>query len=65
MVAEVIWLKTKKEDWLKIARTIAKGFIIVFAVGAATGTASEFGLVLLWLLVDISISLCMLRFLPF
>ncbi len=48
VVSEIIWLKTKKEDWLKIARTIAKGFIIVFAVGAATGTASEFGLVLLW-----------------
>ncbi|AGK60293.1 cytochrome bd-I ubiquinol oxidase subunit 1 apoprotein [Archaeoglobus sulfaticallidus PM70-1] len=48
VVAEVIWLKTKKEEWAKISRTIAKGFIIVFAVGAAMGTASEFGLVLLW-----------------
>ena len=48
VIAEVIWLKTKKEVWLKIARTIAKGFIILFAVGAAMGTASEFGLVLLW-----------------
>jgi len=33
VVAEVIWLKTKKEDWLKIARTIAKGFIIVLRLG--------------------------------
>jgi cytochrome d ubiquinol oxidase subunit I len=48
VVAEVLWLKTKKEDWLRIARTTAKAFIIVFAVGAAMGTASEFGLVLLW-----------------
>lgn len=48
VVAEVLWIKTKKEDWLKISRTLAKGFIIFFAVGAAMGTASEFGLVLLW-----------------
>ena len=48
VVAEVLWIKTKKEDWLKISRTLAKEFIILFAVGAAMGTASEFGLVLLW-----------------
>jgi len=48
VIAEIIWIKTKDERWLKIARTLAKGFIMVFAVGAAMGTASEFGLVLLW-----------------
>ncbi len=48
VVAEVLWIKTKKENWLKISRTLAKGFIIFFAVGAAMGTVSEFGLVLLW-----------------
>jgi cytochrome d ubiquinol oxidase subunit I len=48
VVAEVIWLKTREGEWFRIAKTIAKGFIIVFAVGAATGTASEFGLVLIW-----------------
>ena len=47
-VAELLYLKTGDQKWLKIAKTIVKGFIIVFAVGAATGTASEFGLVLLW-----------------
>ncbi len=47
-IAELIYLKTGKEKWLKIAKTLVKGFVIVFAVGAATGTASEFGLVLLW-----------------
>ncbi len=47
-IAELIYLKTGKEKWLRIAKTLAKGFVIVFAVGAATGTASEFGLVLLW-----------------
>ncbi len=47
-IAELLYLKTGKEKWLRIAKTFAKGFVIVFAVGAATGTASEFGLVLLW-----------------
>jgi len=48
VVAEIVWLKTKNEDWLKISRTIAKSFVIIFAVGAAMGTVAEFGLVLLW-----------------
>ncbi|WP_457548621.1 cytochrome ubiquinol oxidase subunit I [Archaeoglobus sp.] len=48
VVSEIIWLKTKDERWLKVSRTLAKGFVMVFAVGAAMGTASEFGLVLLW-----------------
>ncbi len=48
VIAEIVWLKTKDEKWLKISKTIAKGFIMVFAVGAAMGTAAEFGLVLLW-----------------
>ncbi len=48
VVAEIIWLKTRDERWLKVSRTLAKGFVIVFAVGAGMGTASEFGLVLLW-----------------
>ncbi len=47
-VANAIWHKTGKEEWLKVSRTLAKAFVIVFAVGAASGTASEFGLVLLW-----------------
>ncbi len=48
VIAEAIWLRTKNEDWIKIAKTIAKGFTIAFAVGAAMGTAAEFGLILLW-----------------
>ena len=48
VIAEAIWLKTKNEQWKRLSRTLAKGFVMVFAVGAATGTASEFGLVLLW-----------------
>lgn len=48
VIAEAIWLKTKNDAWFKIARTVAKSFVIVFAVGAAMGTVAEFGLVLLW-----------------
>ena len=44
----LIYLKTGDKKWEKLAYTTFKGFVIVFAVGAATGTASEFGLVLLW-----------------
>ncbi len=48
VVAEALWLRSGDEDWKRLSRTLAKGFVAVFAVGAATGTASEFGLVLLW-----------------
>ncbi len=48
VIAEILWLKTKDERWLKVAKTLAKGFVMVFAVGAAMGTAAEFGLILLW-----------------
>lgn len=47
-IALLFYLRTKDETWKRIARTLTKGFIIVFAVGAATGTLVEFGLVLLW-----------------
>ncbi len=48
VIAEILWLKTRDERWLRIAKTLAKGFVMVFAVGAAMGTAAEFGLILLW-----------------
>jgi cytochrome d ubiquinol oxidase subunit I len=47
-IALLLYMRSKDIVWKKLAWTLAKGFIIVFAVGAATGTASEFGLVLLW-----------------
>ncbi len=47
-IVYLIYLKTGDEKWEHLAKTMFKGFVIVFAVGAATGTASEFGLVLLW-----------------
>ncbi|MCE4601788.1 MAG: cytochrome ubiquinol oxidase subunit I [Desulfurococcales archaeon] len=47
-IAQLIYLKTRDSFWLGLARTLVKGFVIVFAVGAATGTTAEFGLILLW-----------------
>ncbi|GAB6148484.1 hypothetical protein JCM10135_10260 [Stetteria hydrogenophila] len=47
-IAYLIYMRTNDEKWRKLSYTLFKGFVIVFAVGAATGTASEFGLVLLW-----------------
>lgn len=48
LVAQLIYLKSGDRFWLDLARKLVKGFVIVFAVGAATGTAAEFGLILLW-----------------
>ncbi|MCE4614355.1 MAG: cytochrome ubiquinol oxidase subunit I [Desulfurococcales archaeon] len=47
-ISLVIYAIKKDETWKKIALTLTKGFILVFAVGAATGTGAEFGLLLLW-----------------
>ncbi|MEB2837323.1 MAG: cytochrome ubiquinol oxidase subunit I [Desulfurococcales archaeon] len=47
-VARLIYLRTHNEHWERLTRTLVKGFILMFALGAATGTAAEFGLVLLW-----------------
>ena len=47
-IAQLVYLKTRDRFWLDLARTLVKGFVIVFAVGAATGTTAEFGLILLW-----------------
>ncbi len=40
------WLKDK--DLLKMARTYTKLSVVIFAVGSATGSLSEFGLLLFW-----------------
>ncbi|MGC9210218.1 MAG: cytochrome ubiquinol oxidase subunit I [Acidilobus sp.] len=47
-IAELIYFKTKDEDWMRIAKVLVKATAIVFAVGAATGTLVEFGLITVW-----------------
>src|SRR2546426_11815749 len=48
LVAEGLWLRTRDEVWLKLARRWSKAFGILFAVGAVSGTALSFELGLLW-----------------
>ena len=48
LVAEGLWLRTKDDVWLNLARRWSKAFGILFAVGAVSGTALSFELGLLW-----------------
>ncbi len=45
---EIISRWKKNEQYLNMAKVLSKVGIVIFAVGAATGTMSEFGLLLLW-----------------
>src|SRR2546427_12653842 len=48
LVAEGLWLRTRDEVWLNLARRWSKAFGILFAVGAVSGTSLSFELGLLW-----------------
>src|SRR5690242_17301146 len=48
VVAEGLWLRTRDEAWLVLARRWSRGCGILFAVGAVSGTALSFELGLLW-----------------
>ena len=48
LIALLIHKVSKNNSWLKLARASSKALGIIFAVGAASGTASEFGLVVIW-----------------
>lgn len=48
VIAEGLWLKTKDETYLTLAKKWAKGTAIMFAVGAVSGTVLSFELGLLW-----------------
>ena len=47
-IAELIYFRTKDPDWMRIAKVLIKATAIVFAVGAASGTLVEFGLITVW-----------------
>ncbi len=47
-IAELIYFKTKDPDYMRLAKVLVKGTALVFAVGAATGTLVEFGLITVW-----------------
>ncbi len=48
LIAEGMWLRTKRRAYYDLARTWAKGMAILFAVGAVSGTILAFELGLLW-----------------
>ncbi|HNP72702.1 MAG TPA: cytochrome ubiquinol oxidase subunit I [Kouleothrix sp.] len=48
VVAEGLWLRTRDETYLTLAKRWAKGTAILFAVGAVSGTVLSFELGLLW-----------------
>ncbi|MCI4408516.1 MAG: cytochrome ubiquinol oxidase subunit I, partial [Thermofilum sp.] len=48
LVLLLLYKKTGNQNWLKLARTATKALGINFALGAATGTLVEFGLVVVW-----------------
>jgi cytochrome d ubiquinol oxidase subunit I len=48
LIAEGLWLRTRKPEYLSLARTWSKATGLLFAVGAVSGTALSFELGLLW-----------------
>jgi cytochrome d ubiquinol oxidase subunit I len=48
VLAEILWLRTKDEAYLVLAKRWAHGSAILFAVGAVSGTILSFELGLLW-----------------
>ena len=48
VIAEALWLRTRDETYLTLAKRWAKGTAILFAVGAVSGTVLSFELGLLW-----------------
>ncbi len=48
LVSQGLWLRTRDRVYLRISRAWTKGFAVLFAVGAVSGTVLSFELGLLW-----------------
>jgi cytochrome d ubiquinol oxidase subunit I len=48
VAAEVAWLRTRRAEYLDLARRWSRGTAVLFAVGAVSGTVLSFELGLLW-----------------
>ena len=48
VIFEILSKHMKREEYLQMSKTFSKILAINFAVGVATGTLSEFDLVLFW-----------------
>ncbi|MHA2254221.1 MAG: cytochrome ubiquinol oxidase subunit I, partial [Candidatus Kariarchaeaceae archaeon] len=48
VMLELIGRRKNDSDLLEMSKTISKVSVVIFAVGAVTGTLSEFGLIIFW-----------------
>ncbi len=48
VIAESLWIRTRRAEYLELAKRWARGTAILFAVGAVSGTVLSFELGLLW-----------------
>lgn len=48
VIFEYLHRRTNLDEYKRIAKTISKAMVILFPVGAVSGTLAEFGLVLVW-----------------
>jgi cytochrome bd ubiquinol oxidase subunit I len=48
VIVEGLWLRTKRTEYLRIARSWTKAMAVLFAIGAVSGTIISFELGLLW-----------------
>jgi len=48
LIAEAAWLRTRRPEYLNLAKQWARGTAVLFAIGAVSGTVLSFELGLLW-----------------
>jgi cytochrome d ubiquinol oxidase subunit I len=48
LIVEGLWLKTKQIEYYRLARTWSRAMLLLFAIGAVSGTTLSFELGLLW-----------------
>ncbi len=48
VIVEGLWLKTKDKNYYRLARTWSKAMLLLFGIGAVSGTTLSFELGLLW-----------------
>jgi cytochrome d ubiquinol oxidase subunit I len=48
IIVEGLWLRTKDENYYRLARTWSRALLLLFAIGAVSGTTLSFELGLLW-----------------
>lgn len=47
-IMETLWVRTRREEWLRLTKFFGKLFLINFAIGVATGIVQEFQFGMNW-----------------